>query len=99
MSNPRAPQPDDSGAMTEVIDSRRGAVRVSGHLTAQGADLLRGTVETLQRSGHTRVLLDLRDVRAADAAGLHALRDLERRFIADGGQLLVRAIPRLTPTR
>ena len=44
----------DISAMTEVVDSLRGAVRVSGHLTVQGADLLRGTVEILRRGGHRR---------------------------------------------
>lgn len=82
--------PADSSAMTEVVDSLRGAVRVSGHLTVQGADLLRGTVEILRRGGHRRVLVDLQDVRSADAAGLHDLHDLERSLAADGGRLLLR---------
>jgi anti-anti-sigma regulatory factor len=77
--------------LTEVVDSRLGTVRASGHLTAQGADLLRGTVEQLHRSGHTRVLLDLRDVQAADDAGLHVLHDAARALAATGGLLLVRA--------
>ncbi|UOX99739.1 STAS domain-containing protein [Blastococcus sp. PRF04-17] len=79
----------DGPAMTEVVDSSRGAVRVSGHLTVQGADLLRGTVETLRRGGHTRVLVDLQGVQAADAAGLHVLRDVERSLAAEGARLLV----------
>jgi anti-anti-sigma regulatory factor len=76
-------------AMTEVVDSLRGAVHVSGHLTAQGADLLRGTVESLCRGGHRRVLVDMRDVRAADIAGLQVLRDMERDLAADGACLLL----------
>jgi anti-anti-sigma regulatory factor len=79
--------------LTEVVDARVGTVRASGHLTAQGADLLRGTVEQLHRSGHARVLLDLRDVQVADDAGLHVLRDAARALAADGGLLLVRAAP------
>jgi anti-anti-sigma regulatory factor len=55
--------------------------------------LLRGTVEQLRRSGHTRVLLDLQGVQAADDAGLHVLSDAARALAADGGQLLVRAVP------
>ena len=76
--------------MTAIVDSHRGAVRVSGHLTLQGADLLRGTVEQLRRGGHARVVLDLRDVRAADDAGLHVLCEVQRALAADGGQLLLR---------
>ncbi|MGY1714757.1 STAS domain-containing protein [Geodermatophilus sp. SYSU D01106] len=75
---------------TEVVNVRRGAVRVTGDLTAQGADLLRGTVETLVRGGHRRVLVDLRDVRSTDAEGLHVLRDVEESLAADGAALVVR---------
>ena len=79
--------------LTEIVDARNGTVRVSGHLTVQGADLLRGTVEQLHRRGHARVLLDLQHVQAADAAGLHVLRQMSRDLAADGGELLVRAAP------
>jgi anti-anti-sigma regulatory factor len=79
--------------LSEVVDVRSGTVRASGHLTVQGADLLRGTVEQLHRSGHDRVLLDLQHVQAADAAGLHVLREMGRSLAADGGVLLVRAAP------
>jgi anti-anti-sigma regulatory factor len=79
--------------LTEIVDARLGAVRASGHLTAQGADLLRGTVEQLHRSGHARVLVDLQGVQAVDAAGLHVLRMLRRSLAADGGELLVRTTP------
>ncbi|SOC50087.1 hypothetical protein SAMN05660748_2826 [Blastococcus aggregatus] len=82
-----------SPALTEVVDPLRGAVRVSGHLTVQGADLLRGTVECLRRSGHDRVLLDLGDVRSAESAGLHDLRDLEQSMADEGGELLLLATP------
>ena len=59
-----------SSALSETVDMRRGHIRASGHLTRQGADLLRGTADTLRISGHSHVVLDLRDVRGADAAGL-----------------------------
>ncbi|HEV7213092.1 MAG TPA: STAS domain-containing protein [Blastococcus sp.] len=88
-----APAPRTPGEMSEVIDPDTGSVRVSGHLTVQGADLLRGTVESLRRDGHTRVSLDLRDVRAADDAGLRILRTVGRQLAADGGELLVRHLP------
>jgi len=85
--------------MTEVVDSRRGSVRASGHLTVQAADLLRGTVECLRRDGHARVQLDLHEVRAVDFAGLHVLRDLERTVAADGGELLLLAAPEVPVPR
>ena len=80
-------------ALTETVNVRTGAIRISGHLTAQGADLVRGTVESLRRSGHTRVLLDLGGVRAADDAGLDVLRDVDRTVTADGGTLLLHRAP------
>jgi anti-anti-sigma regulatory factor len=68
-------------ALTEVVDGRTGSVRVSGHLTAQGADLIRGTVASLHRQGHADVLLDLADLQGADDAGVRVLRST----IAAGG--------------
>ncbi|TFV79327.1 anti-sigma factor antagonist [Blastococcus sp. CT_GayMR19] len=88
----------DSVPLTEVVDMRQGSVRVSGHLTVQGADLLRGTVETMRRDGHSTVLLDLQDLQAADSAGLQVLRNLRQSVAADGGELFVSPSPRgLTP--
>jgi anti-anti-sigma regulatory factor len=89
----RAPRPDQRTALTEVVDARTGVVRASGHLTVQGADLLRGAVESLHRSGHARVLLDLRHVQAADVAGLHVLHDVACALAEVGGTLLVSNAP------
>jgi anti-anti-sigma regulatory factor len=89
MDRVAAPRSPGRTAMSEVVDPRRGSVRVSGDLTVQGADLLRGTVESLRRSGHDVVLIDLGDVRTADSAGLRDLHALERAVAADGGELLV----------
>ncbi|MFQ1002728.1 STAS domain-containing protein [Modestobacter sp. SSW1-42] len=80
--------------LTEVVDGRAGRVRAGGHLTPQGADLLRGTVEGLLRQGHSTVVLDLADVQAADDVGLHVLSELRRAMAADGDLLLVRNAPR-----
>ncbi|WP_409329889.1 STAS domain-containing protein [Trujillonella humicola] len=79
----------DSCAVTEVVHVRRDALRVSGELTVQGADLVRGTVENLVRGGSRRVVVDLRQVRSTDA-GLRVLRDVERTMAADGAELVVR---------
>lgn len=75
-------------ALSEVIDGRTGRVKVSGHLTSQGADLLRGTVEGLRRLGHSTVVLDLADVQAADDVGLHVLLNLRSSMAASGDELL-----------
>jgi anti-anti-sigma regulatory factor len=85
--------------MTEVVDARKGSVRVIGHLTVQGADLLRGTVDCLRRRGHARVVLDLEEVRAVDFAGLHVLRDLERTVATGGGELLLLVPPKVARAR
>jgi anti-anti-sigma regulatory factor len=91
MSTRRPLSTPQNAALTEVVDMRRGAVRASGHLTVQGADLLRGTVETLHRDGHSTVLLDLQDLRAADEAGLQVLRNVRESMAAKGGELFVLA--------
>lgn len=89
MDSSPAPRSGTRPAMREVVDPHRGSVRVSGDLTVQGADLLRGTVESLRRSGHDVVCLDLGDVRTADSAGLRELHALEQAVAAEGGALLV----------
>jgi anti-anti-sigma regulatory factor len=77
--------------LSEVVDRDAGLIRASGHLTSLGADLLRGTADGLRGSGHVRVVLDLRGVRAADAGGLDILWEMRKEFAADGGELVVRA--------
>ena len=79
--------------LTETVDRRTGHIRASGRLTALGADLLRGTAQSLHGSGHARVVLDLRDVLDADDAGLDVLRGLGEELAASGGELVVRHAP------
>ena len=79
--------------LTETVNLSRGLIRASGHLTLQGADLLRGTADSLRDSGHARVVLDLADVRAVDDEGLAVLRALSRSFADTGGELVVRYAP------
>ena len=83
---------DRSSTLTEWVNGRTGTVRASGLLTAQGADLLRGTLENLTRQGHRTVLLDLAEVRMAEGNGTPVMRDLHACVAACGGRLrLVRA--------
>jgi anti-anti-sigma regulatory factor len=80
-----------TGALTEVVDRRAGLIRVRGHLTSLGADLVRGTADQLRGDGHSRVVVDLRGVLAADDAGLAVLRELHHDFRVDGRELLIRS--------
>lgn len=80
-------------SLHELVDRDRGRIRAIGHLTSQGADLLSGTADSLRGSGHTRVVLDLTDVRSADDDGLVILVDLRSRFAASGGELLIEHLP------
>ena len=88
-----APRPRYAPSLTETVDLRTGHIRASGHLTRQGADLLSGTADSLRGSGHSRVVLDLRGLRGADAAGLDLLRRLRTDFAATGAELLIRHAP------
>ena len=74
MSTTRLDSPLPNPAMSEEVDARTGRVRVRGHLTRQGVDLLNGTVESLCRQGHSAVVVDLTAVDAADRGTLDALR-------------------------
>lgn len=75
--------------LTEAIDPLSGTVRVSGHLTAQGVDLLRGTVENLCRLGHSRVVLDMAGVQDAEDGALRVLRELRTRDGRDGSRVVL----------
>jgi anti-anti-sigma regulatory factor len=75
--------------LSETVDLRIGVIRATGHLSAQGADLLRGTARALREGGHRRVVVDLAGVRAADEDGLAALHRLRTRFAEDGGELVL----------
>lgn len=90
MTTPAPPVP----VLTEIVDTRGGVVRASGRLTRQGADLLRGTVETLQELGHRRITLDLCAIEDADDDGLAQVWELCRDVASARGQLLVRRSPR-----
>jgi anti-anti-sigma regulatory factor len=75
---------------TDVVVRPDGLIAASGHLTLQGADLVRGAADQLRGTGHSRIVVDLRDVRTTDDAGLAILHQLRRDFAADGGELLIR---------
>jgi anti-anti-sigma regulatory factor len=75
--------------LSETVDQHVGLIRASGHLTRLGADLLSATADSLFHRGHTRVTLDLRDLRAADDAGLAVLDDLRARVAIAGGELVL----------
>jgi anti-anti-sigma regulatory factor len=99
MSTSRSSSQPNRAGLTEMVDTRRGAIRVSGHLTARGADLLRGTVEALHRDGHSTVVMDLEGLRDADDAGLQALRTMRRSLAAEGGNLFLVSPPRRLAAR
>jgi anti-anti-sigma regulatory factor len=89
------PRSTEGRFLTETVDRETGHIRASGHLTSQGADLLSGTADSLRGVGHSRVVLDLQDVQAADDAGLALLRQLESSFARSGDELLIRRSPAL----
>ena len=82
-------------AFSEVVDPRHRTIRAGGHLTVQGADLVRGTVLLLQRDHRGRVTLDLRGVRTADDAGLQDLENLRQAVTENGGELVLLHVPAL----
>lgn len=81
---------NNARVLTETVNLRTGSIRARGHLTLQGADLLRGAADHLRGRGHSTVLLDLRGVRGVDDEGLTVLRSLRDDFAAGGSELLIR---------
>jgi anti-anti-sigma regulatory factor len=80
-------------ALSEVVDGVAGKVTVTGQLTPQGADLLRGTVEGLRRLGHSTVVVDLAALEVDGAGEVHALSDLTASMAATGTRLLLQHVP------
>jgi hypothetical protein len=78
-------------ALTEHVDARAGSIRAVGVLTRTGADLLCGTVETLERQGHRRITLDLSGLRDADDEGLGQVEELRLDLAARSRRLTVHA--------
>ncbi|RZU31932.1 STAS domain-containing protein [Blastococcus saxobsidens] len=93
-SGPHPRSTPDRDSFTETIDGRLGAISAQGHLTTRAADMVRGTVEVLRRSGHDRVVVDLQGVERADDDGLRALHALADGIRADGGRLMLLHPPR-----
>ena len=83
-------------ALTELVDARAGRIRAVGVLTPTGVDLLRGTVETLERQGHHRITLDLTGLREADDEGLRQVEEL-RLALASRSRRLTVHVPELEP--
>jgi hypothetical protein len=65
-----------SAMMTEFVDPHAGVVRASGVLTRSGADLLCGTVESLERLGHRSVVVDLSGLLGVEDEGLAHFEEL-----------------------
>lgn len=83
--------------LSETVDLKIGVIRATGHLTALGADLLRGTADSLREGGHRRVVVDLAGVQAADDDGLDVLRSMQESFAEDGSELVLQHLSRLDP--
>jgi anti-anti-sigma regulatory factor len=79
----------------EDVDFPSGTIRVAGRLTEHGGDLIEEAVESLRRSGHLRITVDLREVRGADDAGLAALRSLMTPRWTRSGDPLVLSVENL----
>jgi hypothetical protein len=77
------------GHFDETLDWDSATIQARGHLTAQGADLIRGAVEVLRRSGRHRITVDLCAVGAADDEALAAVHSLARGLRAHRGELVV----------
>ena len=78
-----------AATLSETVDGLRGRVRVSGHLTRQGADLLLGTIEGLCAMGHSTVVVDMHDVQDADPVGLQVLHTLRATMARAGSHLVL----------
>jgi hypothetical protein len=82
-----------SPLFTARIDHARAIIRARGRLDRVGADLLRGTVEALQREGHRSITLELADLTGPQPEADAVLSGMVRELSAVGARVVVRRKP------
>ena len=74
---------------TATVDDARATIRARGHIDRLGADLLRGTVESLQRRGHRQITLQVELFSSINPEAHVVLRSLVTELRTRGVRLTV----------
>jgi hypothetical protein len=96
MRNSTAPSdPDAMGDWTysETIDEESAAIRVHGRVDRLGVDLLRGTIEDLERRGHRDITVTLDDQTTIDLGARAVLAQIAGHLAGCHGRLRVTRMP------
>jgi hypothetical protein len=75
---------------SETIDEESSVIRVHGRVDRLGVDLLRGTIEDLQRRGHRDITVTLDDQAAVDPGSQEVLTQIAGHLADCQGRLRVR---------
>jgi hypothetical protein len=79
---------------SETIDEESSAIRVHGRVDRLAVDLLRGTIEELERRGHRDITVTLDDETTVDLGSRAVLARIAGRLAARQGRLRVLRMPR-----
>lgn len=72
------------------LDDARATVHARGRLDPLTADLLHGTLQTLQRRGHRHITVDVRELHATRTADHYLLASMVKDLAASGTRLTLR---------
>ncbi len=86
---PSATDPLGDWTYRETIDEESAAIRVDGRVDRLGVDLLRGTIEELERRGHTDIAVTIGDRTTIDQGSRAVLAQLAEHLADRSGRLRV----------
>jgi hypothetical protein len=73
----------------ETVDEESAAIRVHGRVDRLGVDLLRGTIEELERRGHTDITVSIGDRTTIDLGSRAVLAQLAEQLADRSGRLTI----------
>ena len=90
---PSDPSPLGDWTYSETIDEESSAISVHGRVDRLGVDLLRGTIEELERRGHRDITVTLDDDATIDQGSRAVLAQIAGQLAACHGRLRLTRMP------
>jgi NAD-specific glutamate dehydrogenase len=81
--------PQGDWTYRETIDEASSAIRVHGRVDRLGADLLRGTIETLERRGHRDITVTIDHSAGVDSVAREVLAAVAGHLARSHGRLRI----------
>jgi hypothetical protein len=81
---------DSDWTYSETIDEEQSAIRVRGRVDRIGVDLLRGTIEALNRRGHRDITVTMGHPDSVDPRARAVLAEIAAQLAGCDGRLTIR---------